>query len=282
VVRSPFTALVVMVVMLTGCPEFPLSLLEYDVGPDLQASLDGHLPSDRSLPDTPSDMAPPDVARPADKAQADATPPDKMQLDTTQPDMAPSDTLPPDLVSPYYVDEEFTSTMGKVAPKTGSWSLSSGQLQQGDNSYNGYYATADVPVSDYVAETRLTIYNLPADPWTQGAGLGVRVQPGAVGAYPPAMYVCVISPDDNVLGIVKCPGGTSFDCKQPLQKIPVQIQLNVAYRMTMKAQGNTMTCSLPDLGQSATHIDNSYTTGGVALATFQTRTRFDYLKVGPP
>jgi hypothetical protein len=288
--------------VVTGCPEFPLSLLDEPdvtrppdaVRPDTVAADGATLEAmkpDTAAPDAASDTAAPDTLAP-DTAAPDMAAPDTATPDTLSPDMLSPDILSPDILSPdilspdlgppYYINETFTSSMGQVTPQTGSWSLVSGQLQQSDNSYNGYYATADVPVNDYLAETRLTIYNLPSDPWTQGAGLGVRVQPGAVGQYPPAMYVCVISPDDNILGIVKCPGGPTFDCNQPPVKKTVAIQLNVAYRMTMRAQGGTMTCSLPDLGQSVVLNDSSYAAGGVALATFQTRTRFDYLKVGPP
>lgn len=277
---------------LGGCWDWsrPRSLLEEaDAGwPDAQAAEAGTLDVSADGPRLEGSVADLPVDAVADVPTVDALPPpDLPAMDTTVgPDLPKPDTtvdlLPIDVGPPVYLDEPFTTSKGSSTAETGNWVLSGGGLTQTDTSYNGRYIVYGAPVSDYVAESELTINNLPPDPWLQGAGIGVRVQGGAVASYPPAMYVCVISPDGNWLGIIKCPGGTTYDCNLPIKQISNPFSVGVAYRMTMRAQGSTLTCALPDLGLSVVATDSSYTTGGVTLATFQTSTTFAYLKVYAP
>jgi hypothetical protein len=138
---------------------------------------------------------------------------------------------------------------------------------------------ASLAVKDIIAETLVSIDSFPSHSWPQGAGVAVRVQGGAIKDNPPAMYVCYISPDDKVLGLVKCPGGNTYDCGYAKKKIAVTIKTKTPYKLRMSVKGSTLSCALPDSGHSFQYTDASYPTGGVALVTFRVVASFSYLKV---
>ena len=181
-----------------------------------------------------------------------------------------------------YVDEDFTSGLGVVTGQSGTWSIANGSACQPSAAYNGYCATADVPVADYVAEAEVTVNAVKGVAgWAEGGGIGVRVQPGAIPPNPPGQYTCAICPDMNLLIVSKCPGGSDNNC--PIQKsVSVTIPYKTPIVVRATISGNTLVCSLPAKGVSATYVDGSYTKGGVSLITYYADASFGYLKVYAP
>ena len=182
----------------------------------------------------------------------------------------------------FYVKEQFTGGKGVVQDKTCAWQVFDGLMHQTTTAQNGCHATASVPARDYTAETRVQIHAIKGMPdWSEGAGLGVRVQAaGYKPPAPPAMYVCAISPDANQLVLARCPGGGINDCTIMDSRI-MTISTGKPYRIRMAALGVLLNCSLPDLGKSILYPILDMPDGGVALVTFYSRSSFDYLAVWP-
>lgn len=216
---------------------------------------------DVRLPDTRNDVEPKDVGLP----------------DVTPPDVG----LPADAGPPGGFFEDYLTGLGNVDQQSGSWTVSGGSLHQDAIDYNGYFVSYDLPIKDYVAETRVTISAIKGVvSWSEGAGLAVRVQPGAQLPNPPGQYSCVVSPDSQILGLGHCPGGANNNCLLMMSK-PAAIFLNTAVVVRVTAQGNAITCELPELGVSFTYVNSSYPNGGVSLITFYGKSAFEYLRVTP-
>lgn len=196
-------------------------------------------------------------------------------------DLPPGDLGAPDSGG-YYINEPFTSGAGVVKTKSCSWSVADGLLHQISTLKNGCHALADVPVNDYAAETYVQVHAIQGiSNWSEGAGLGVRVQKNNYQPpVPPAMYVCAVSPDTNQLVLARCPGGAMNDCIIMDQR-SVTIDLGTPYRIRVVPKGLVLDCSLPDLGKSIAYPILDMAGGGVALVTFYARASFDYLRVKP-
>jgi hypothetical protein len=219
----------------------------------------------------------------ADGVKTDGPPkPDAPKPDAPKTDAKPKpDTKPWPDTSSSYVDESFATGAGKVTLKTGTWthhSTDGGYIKQNNHNGNGYYAGVSVPVSDYVAETRLRIHSIDGlSSIIEGAALSVRVQPQSNTSYPPGQYACFVSPDAKILGIAECSGGTTY-CTMHTTK-SVNIQLNTTYTLRATVSGSTVTCRLVGTSHQVTRSDSTYSGGGVALSTFHASASFYYLKV---
>ncbi len=183
----------------------------------------------------------------------------------------------------FYIKELFKGGMGAVRAGAGcTWKVFDGLLHQTSTANNGCHATAAVPANDYYAETLVQIHAIKGiASWTEGAGLGVRVQTsGYKPPAPPAMYVCAVSPDANQLVLARCPGGGTNDCTI-LDSRTASIALGSPYRIRVGAVGSVITCYLPDQNKSILFPILDMLNGGVALVTFYSRASFDYLAAWP-
>jgi len=236
------------------------------------AASDG--PPADARPDGPSADAAPD-GPPSDAA------PDGPPADTTPPDTTPPDIIPTPDGPLYYVKEEFSSGMGSVTPKSGSWSVGSGTLDQSSSSQNGVYAVVPVAAASYIAETRMAIHSIQGvGSVAEGAGLGVRVQSQGNPSNPPGQYTCFLSADSKLFGIVECSGGQTY-C--PIRSsTPVSFSYNTYYVVRATVSGSSITCQLPSQNKTLSINDSTYPTGGAALVTFHASASFDYLRVWAP
>jgi hypothetical protein len=193
-------------------------------------------------------------------------------------DLPPTDTIYTPDTLPYHVNEPFNTGPGVVAAQRGNWTVSGGMLRQLSENENDNYATAPVPVDDYTVESEITIYKLKnLMNISEGAGVSARVQPPSRPGVVPGQYICLISPDGNVLGLLRAYGNTAT--VPALSTTSVQIQLNVPYRVRLTVKGATLTCELPDLGKQVTATDSTFSSGPAGLVTMYASAAFDYLLV---
>jgi hypothetical protein len=245
--------------------------------------LDGGPPTDGE-PDAPAD------ARPDGQPDVQPAPDTVPWPDAPWPDVTPwPDTKPwPDLIPwpdgpPQYLFEDFGTGTGAVQPKTGSWSVNTGQktLKQSSDGENGNYALAPVPASNYVAETKMEIHSIDGLPAiVEGAALAVRVQPQSNPSFPPGQYGCFISPDQQTFGVYECNGNQTY-CSMH-QSTSISFSYNTPYTVRATVSGNNITCQLLEQSKTVNTSDNTYPSGDVALATFHASASFHYLSVYAP
>jgi hypothetical protein len=181
------------------------------------------------------------------------------------------------LSSSYLLFEEFNSTMGQLSKVKGSWTIGSGKLRQTQLSYNGNYAKASIDAADYLVETTLSISEVYSSSLKNGAGIAVRIQAPS-SSYPPRMYLCFVSPEEDLLDICRFSGHDSSCATQKYTSLI--ISRDIPYRLQLEVKGSTYSCSLPDENRTISLTDTGFPhTGDVGLITLQATASFEYLKV---
>ena len=186
-------------------------------------------------------------------------------------------------VTPYYLYELFNNSAGAVKAGGCTWNINKGFLNQDANYYNGCWVQAEVPANDYTAETYLQVHQIQSvKDWSEGAGLGVRVQANSsIPPVPPLMYVCAVSPDADQLVVARCPGSIFNNCTI-MDSRPVSISVGKPYLVRVTVKGANLSCQLPVLGKTINYPQINLLKGGVSMITFFARASFDYLLVSPP
>jgi hypothetical protein len=224
--------------------------------------------------------------RPGDGRRLEGPLPDKPRLDQARldkpppVDLAPKDKPPlkPDTVG--CVTASFTSGLGPVQPKTGTWTLGGGVLRQTASGGGNYATIAGAGASNYAASALVTVHALHPKPgWIRGAALGVRLQAGSAGT--PRQYLCGAYPGNQGLVVVHCSGGDpNTTCQVAAQAGPqVAIGQQVLVRATVV--GSTLTCELPLLAGKLTYPTGGLTSGGPTLITQYADASYDDLSACP-
>jgi hypothetical protein len=207
------------------------------------------------------------------KPTSDLKPPD-LKL---QPDLKPS----PDSGPLTLVNESFTTGLGKLTPKQGTWTVSGGEAVQSSADENDNYATATVPVTDYTVESVVTVHSIKGIPTIyEGAGVAARVQPPLIANVPAAQYACVVLEDGDFLALAEGDGKGTF-LKLMVQKATT-IKLKTPYRVRLVVKGKDLTCSLPDNNLSVKASDSTLSWGVVGLTSLHAHASWSYLLVTSP
>jgi hypothetical protein len=200
---------------------------------------------------------------------------------TPPPDVPLPDLPPPDLPSTLYVYETFSSGMGAVQPKRGSWSISNGELHQTSKSGNDYYAEADVLDPDYVVESVVTVHSIHGYPSLgEGAGISARMQQPIYPSDPPGQYSCGVFPDWGDVALGKATGYDSTF--MTLKSAMANISTGKAYYLRLTVIGDSLMCELPDQQVVLTATDTSFPSGGAGLVTLYADASYQYFKVSQP
>jgi hypothetical protein len=178
------------------------------------------------------------------------------------------------------------------------WELVSGVYQQGvsDGVHRSVHSTADG--KGYLATVRVRASATGDDklvsPTNNISLLGVAVRTSGLAAGAGSSYYCGVDFANSRLLLAKTVGGDLGAGKltlfpnptdpygEPGMKISGGVQLKLAYRVTLRAEGTSLTCQvmLPDLSLvEFTDTDADLTTGGLALVAVGAVGYFEAVKV---